>query len=95
LLGRFFFNKVEYEKAVPHLVQAYLLELPGERLTNENLRILGISLFAKGNYDQAISTFEYLLSSEQNEAAKQYAHDFIERSKWAKRNIETSENQLK
>ena len=90
-----FFNKAEYEKAAPHLIEAYLLKLPGERLTNENLRILGISLFAKGNYHQAITTFEYLLSSEQNEAAKQYAHDFIERSKWAKKNIEISESQLK
>jgi len=95
LLGRLFFNKGEYEKAVTHLIQAYMLELPGERLTNENLRILGISLFAKSNYDQAITTFEYLLSSEQNEAAKQYAHDFIERGKWTKANIETNENQLK
>jgi tetratricopeptide (TPR) repeat protein len=90
-----FFNKGEYEKAAPHLIQAYLLELSGEELTNENLRILGISLFAKGNYDQTITTFEYLLSSEQNEAAKQYAQDFIERSRWIKENIETNENQLK
>jgi tetratricopeptide (TPR) repeat protein len=90
LLGRLFFNKGEYEKAVPHLIQAYLLELPGERLTNENLRILGISLFAKGNHDQAIATFEYLLSNEQNEASKQYAHDFIERGKWTKVNSEAN-----
>ncbi len=95
LLGRFFFNKAEYEKAAPHLIEAYLLELPGERLTNENLRILGISLFAKGNYDQAIATFEYLISSEQNEAAKQYAQDFIERSGWRKESIRTEGNQLK
>ncbi len=95
LLGRLFFNKGEYEKAVPHLIQAYLLELPGKRLTNENLRILGISLFAKGNYDQAITTFEYLLSNEQNEAAQQYAQDFIERSRWRKENIQTEGNQLK
>lgn len=95
LLGRLFFNKGEYEKAAPHLIQAYLLELSGEELTNENLRILGISLFAKGNYDQTITTFEYLLSNEQNEAAKQYAQDFIERSRWIKENIETNENQLK
>ncbi len=95
LLGRFFFNKAEYEKAVPHLIEAYLLELPGERLTNENLRILGISQFAKGNLDQAITTFKYLLSLEQNQAAKQYAHDFIERSQWIKKNTGTNENQLK
>ncbi|MEE8043762.1 MAG: hypothetical protein V3T32_01370, partial [Thermodesulfobacteriota bacterium] len=95
LLGRLFFNKGEYEKAAPHLIQAYLLELSGEELTNENLRILGISLFAKGNYDQTITTFEYLLSNEQNEAAKQYAQDFIERSRWIKENIGTNENQLK
>ena len=95
LLGRLLFNKGEYNNAIPHLIHAYLLELPGDRLTNENLRILGISLFTKGKYDQAIRTFEYLLLKEDNEASKQYANDFIDRIVWAKENISTNQNQLK
>ena len=84
LKGRLLFNKGEYEKAIPELIHAYLLELPSYRLTNENLRILGISLFAKGNYDQSIAVFEELLRIEENEAARQYATDFIERARWIK-----------
>ncbi|MEX1000157.1 MAG: tetratricopeptide repeat protein [Thermodesulfobacteriota bacterium] len=84
LKGRLFFNKGEYEKAIPELIRAYLLELPSYRLTNENLRILGISLFAKGNYDQSIAVFEELMRIEENEAARQYATDFIERAGWIK-----------
>jgi len=84
LKGRLLFNKGEYEKAIPELIHAYLLELPSYRLTNENLRILGISLFAKGNYDQSIAVFEELMRIEENEAARQYATDFIERAKWIK-----------
>ena len=95
LLGRLLFNKGEYKNAVPHLIQAYLLGLSEERLTNENLRILGISLFAKGNYDQAINTFEHLLLNEKNEASKQYSRDFIERAQWMKENIDRNENELK
>jgi len=95
LLGRLLFNKGEYKNAVPHLIRAYLLGLSEERLTNENLRILGISLFAKGNYDQAINTFEHLLLNEKNEASKQYTRDFIERSQWMKENIDRNENELK
>ncbi len=84
LKGRLLFNKGEYEKAIPELIRAYLLELPSYRLTNENLRILGISLFAKGNYDQSIAVFEELMRIEENEAARQYATDFIERARWRK-----------
>ncbi len=85
LKGRFFFNKGEYEKATPELIRAYLLELPSDSLTNENLRTLGISLFAKGNYDQSIAIFVQLALNEENDAAIQYATDFIERSQWMKK----------
>lgn len=84
LKGRLYFNKGEYEKAAPELIRAYLLELPSDRLNNENLRILGISLFAKGNHDQATTVFNEYISNEENETAKQYAYDFINRSKWMK-----------
>lgn len=85
LKGRLFFNEGEYEEAISNLIRAYLLGLSSNRLTNENLRLLGISLFAKGNYDQSQAVFEELILSEENEAAKQYAADFIERSRWIKK----------
>lgn len=95
LKGRLFFNEGEYEKAAPNLIEANLLGLPTESLTNENLRILGISQFANGRYDQAIITFNYLLLLEENDAARQYAKDFIERSTWMKEKEQSEPNQLK
>jgi len=85
LKGRLFFNIAEYEKAVPELIRAYLLELPTDRLNNENLRLLGISLFAIGNYDQSIAVFDELLLNEENELASEYAAEFIERARWMKK----------
>ncbi|GJM17166.1 MAG: hypothetical protein DHS20C13_24930 [Thermodesulfobacteriota bacterium] len=95
LKGRLLFNEGKYQEATSDLVRAYLLELPSEKLRNENLRILGISLFANGSYDQAITTFETLLLNEKNEAARQYAADFIGRTQWMKDNEESNLNQLK
>ncbi len=89
LKGRLLFNEGEYEKAVPNLVEANLLGLQNDILRNENLRIIGISQFAQGNYDQAIVTFNYLLFLEENEAAKTYAEDFIDRSVWMNQNRES------
>ena len=95
LKGRLFFNEGKYEKAAPNLIEANLLGLPTDSLTNENLRILGISQFANGSYDQAIVTFNYLLLLEDNETAREYAQDFIKRSQWRKENRESRLNQLK
>ncbi len=95
LMGRLFFNEGEYVKAAPNLIEANLLGLPADSLTNENLRILGISQFSQGRYGQAMVTFNYLLLLEDNEAAKAYAQDFIERSKWMKDNEESKLNRLK
>ncbi len=95
LKGRLLFNEGKYQEAISDLVHAYLLELPSEKLRNENLRILGISLFANGSYGQAIATFETLLLNEKNEAARQYATDFIERTRWMEDNEESNLNQLK
>ena len=91
LRGRLFFNEGEYDKATPNLMNANILGLSDERLTNENLRILGISQFTQGNYDQAAVTFNYLLLLEENEAARAFTQDFIERIAWMKDN-ETSPN---
>ncbi len=86
LRGRLFFNEGEYDKAAPELMNANILGLADEKLRNENMRILGISQFAQGNYDQSAVTFNYLLLLEENGAARAYAQDFIERIAWIKNN---------
>lgn len=83
LKGRLFFNEGEYDKATPNLMNANILGLSDKKLINENLRILGISQFAQGNYHQAAVTFNYLLLLEQNRAARAFAQDFIDRAVWA------------
>lgn len=94
LKGRLFFKEGEYEKATSDLIRAYLLELPSDRLANENLRILGISLFAQGKFDQSITVFEELILNEENEAAKQYAEDFIDRAGWMKKQRKPNKSKL-
>ncbi|MEM7007941.1 MAG: hypothetical protein AAF462_02285 [Thermodesulfobacteriota bacterium] len=86
LMGRLYFNEAEYEKAAEYLINANLFGLPTKTLRNENLRILGISQYALGQYDQAIVTFNYLLAIEENDQAKLSTRDFIERSTWKKHN---------
>ncbi len=85
LLGRMFYNNGDYGKAIPYLSLAEYLGLPSEELTEENLRILGISLFAVGDYDMAADTFGKIIASGDGQS-KNYALDFIERAGWAKQN---------
>jgi tetratricopeptide (TPR) repeat protein len=82
LLGRIFFNEGNYKKAVSFLIESESLNLPSESLEKENLRILGISLFATGDYEGAIRRFENIINIDPNGALKDYALDFIERCKW-------------
>lgn len=84
LKGRFFYNQGEYEKAVPELIRAFLLGLPTLRLQNENLKLLGICLFAGGKFDQSIAVFDELLLNEDNIQTQKYAQDFIDRANWMK-----------
>jgi tetratricopeptide (TPR) repeat protein len=84
LKGRFFYNQGEYEKAVPELIRAFLLGLPTLRLQNENLKLLGICLFAGGKFDQSIAVFDELLLNEDNIQTQRYAQDFIDRANWIK-----------
>ena len=95
LKGRLFYNEGEYEKAVPELIRAYLLGLPTERLQNENLRLLGICLYAGGRYDQSIAVFDELLLYEDNLTARKYAQDFIDRANWMKESGQSTETELK
>lgn len=85
LLGRLFFNSGEYERAIPYLSMAEYLGLPSDEITDENLRILGISLFASGRYDEAAGIFTRIASGGDSEK-KEYALDFLERIEWARTN---------
>ncbi|MFI5323663.1 MAG: hypothetical protein ACHQ6U_09070 [Thermodesulfobacteriota bacterium] len=83
LMGRLLFNTGEYERAVPYLSMAEYLGLPSGELTDENLRILGISLFTYGKYDEAAEAFTRLASDSDGEK-KDYALDFLKRIEWAR-----------
>jgi tetratricopeptide (TPR) repeat protein len=84
LLGRIFFHEGNYEVASSFLSKSESLVLPSENLRKENSRILGISLFATGNYDGAIKTFNNLLDMSPDGALKEFAVDFIERCEWTR-----------
>ena len=84
LLGRIFFNEGNYAVASSFLSQSESLVLSSENLRKENSRILGISLFAAGNYEAAVKSFKNLLDMSQNEALKEFAVDFVERCEWAR-----------
>ena len=74
----------EYEAAVPYLSMAEYLGLPSDALSRENLRILGISLFASGRYDNAELVWDRLASYGDPESSD-YARDFMERTEWARK----------
>lgn len=83
LAGRMFFDKADYKKANFFLIKSESIGLPSEALEEENARILGISLFAIGDYKGAIKRFEQITSMSSDKAFKDYSMDFIERCKWA------------
>ncbi len=84
LLGRIFYKNGDYKRVASYLLESESLGLPSESMEIENLRLLGISLFAKGDYEKAIKRFQSILNLESNEVPKEYAIDFIERCKWAR-----------
>jgi tetratricopeptide (TPR) repeat protein len=84
LLGRLVFNDEDYTRAKSPLLESESLGLPSERLKIENLRILGISLFATGDYEGAIERFQSILNLEPEGVLKEYAVDFIARSGWVR-----------
>ncbi|MEW6144287.1 MAG: tetratricopeptide repeat protein [Thermodesulfobacteriota bacterium] len=86
LLGRLLYNTGEYERAVPYLSMAEYLGLPTEELTRENLRLLGISLFATGRYDESDMIWSRVASGGDNES-RAYALDFLKRSAWGRKNL--------
>ena len=86
LMGRLFFNTGDYQRAIPYLSMADYLGLPSAELTQENLRILGISLFAAGRYDESAAVWRRLASGDDPEL-REYASDFLRRIEWGRNNL--------
>ncbi|HML96409.1 MAG TPA: hypothetical protein PKC29_13380 [Thermodesulfobacteriota bacterium] len=85
LIGRQLFNAGEHTKAVPYLETARYLGLPSDRLASENLRLLGTSLFAEGDYEGAAAVFRELASLSPRDES--YAADFLGRINRSEQNI--------
>ncbi len=85
LMGRLLFNSGEYERAIPYLSTAEYLGLPSEEIARENRRLLGVSLFATGRYDESDMIWSRI-ASDGDEESRKYALDFIERVGWAGKN---------
>jgi tetratricopeptide (TPR) repeat protein len=84
LLGKRFFNEGYYKRASLTLLDSESIGLPSKDLEIENLRILGVSLFAVGDYNGAIKRFEQILDMGTEPSLKDYALDFIERCIWVR-----------
>ena len=87
LLGRLLYNEAEYEDALPFLWNAYLYGLPSERLVSENMRILGIAMYAAGEYGRSAEIFDELYRRADETGVRDYAADFAERARWAERRV--------
>lgn len=85
LLGKLFFINGDYERAARYLLKSDKGGLYNEILDRENLRLLGISLYAIGNYEGAVRTFQRLKSIDPDGILGEYSNDFIKRSEWAEK----------
>ncbi len=86
LLGRIFFLKGDYKKAMPLFLKAESLGFSSKALQVETLRLSGIALFATRNYVGAKKRFGDIANLTQDEGLRNYALDFIERCRWAQLN---------
>jgi tetratricopeptide (TPR) repeat protein len=84
LLGRLFFNKWEFDIAKNYLIRSQQLGLPSEKLKLDNSRLLGISLYASGQYDRAKETFGKIYGKRKRGRFGSVAEQFIKRSEWTK-----------
>ncbi len=88
LTARMFFNNEQFDKALPYLQKARQLGLGSEKLTLENLRILGIALYAQGRYNEAADAYAELIAIDESGQKQEYGLDFIDRSNWAQEQSE-------
>ena len=86
LLGRLFLQKGDYIRAKKNFSIAERKGLPTIRLRKENLKMLGLSLYASGNYLDAKRRFEDLIKIDSEKTYINLATDFINRSEWALQN---------
>lgn len=84
LLGRLFFNKWEFDIAKNYLIRSEQLAMPTEKLKLDNSRLLGISLYAGGQYDGAKQTFGKIYGRRKRGRFGSVAGEFIKRSEWSK-----------
>lgn len=82
LTGRLLFDDGYYSTAIPYLYEADELGLPSSDLTIENLRLLGISYFAEGKYENSINVFNRLLLLDSKGTNSEYFSDMLDMSSW-------------
>jgi len=82
LTGRLLFDDGYYSTAIPYLYEADELGLPSSDLTIENLRLLGISYFAEGKYENSINVFNRLLLLDSKGTKSEYFSDMLDMSSW-------------
>lgn len=82
LVGRRLFNAEAYAQALPYLERADSLGLPDALLTQENIRLIGLSRFYTGAYDRAVETFECLMDRADAGGLRVWAEDWIARCRW-------------
>lgn len=84
LLGRLFNNNWEFDIARDYLIRSELLGMPSEKLRLDNSRLLGISLYAGGDYDEAKKVFAKIYGKRNRGRFGSIAAEFIGRSEWTK-----------
>jgi|GEM_PF-1474453 len=82
LLGQLFFDMGDYTRAQKYALAAHTRGLPTKQLRNYNLRTLGISLYAIGDYMGSADVVTTLYNNSEDRTEKSWAHDFSDRAKW-------------
>ena len=90
LLGKLFFIEGDYERALKYLSVANMKGLPTLKVSKDNLKLLGISHYALGNYRDSKKAFENLKKIDTEGSFATIAADFIQRSEWALMNDKSS-----
>lgn len=91
LLGKLFILEGDYERALKYLSVANSKGLPTLRVSKDNLKLLGISHYALGNYRDSKKAFEVLKEIDTEGSFATIAGDFIQRSEWALMNDKSND----
>lgn len=82
LTGRWLYLSGYYERALTHLSKADALELPGEPVRRENLRLEAMSHFYLEDYEQSAETFGRLAALADSEGMARTWEAWIDRCRW-------------